>query len=156
MNLCKQCNKNETCWASYCQECKKGICEECRGEFDNLLKKIHNEHYETCKVCKFGFDNFCNKCKNNITKMMKEDNYIGDPDKYIEQELLSHMCNCEWYDLGYDVFKCIDESAEKARKEFNVNIPIYVTDSCGYEASYCKECFILNKEYEPSEDCRKF
>ena len=155
MNLCEKCIKNETSWVHKCADCNKGLCEECQKEFDDIYSYIHNKHYEDCKVCKIGFNNMCDNCKQGVIEWMEKDKYIGDPNEYLEQEpCIPNVCNCEWYELGYDCFKCQDESNKKAIKEFNSNIKIYYAYAAGYEITYCKECYVKNQEEEPSETCQ--
>lgn len=150
--LCEKCQKNEKTWVHECADCHKGLCKECQQEFDDIYSYIYNEHFTICEVCKVGFNNMCDKCKKGVLKWMEEDKYVGDPDEYLEQEpCISSVCKCEWYKLGYDCFKCQDDSKIKAIKEFNSNIKIYFTCDAGYEITYCRECYIKNRGKEPSE-----
>ncbi len=155
MYLCEKCQKNESSWVRQCADCHKGLCEECQKEFDNIYKYIHSKHYEECKFCKLGFNNMCDKCKKGVLEWMEKDKYVGDPDEYLEQEpCISNVCYCKWYELGYDCFKCQNESERKAIKDFNSNIKIYFACAGGYEITYCKECYIKNEGEEPSETCQ--
>ncbi len=148
--LCKQTNKFYPDGYKKCFDCNNcNLCKDCYIRFEDLSKKIYENHFLTCKTCITDFNNFCKDCKDTA----KYGRYYCDYETIFEYlDCNKIICNC----LEFDQTKCRRESHQNAKNQLNINWTLYAsiiqrTPCSNYHSTYCQQCFKKEHKCEPNE-----
>jgi hypothetical protein len=177
MILCIKCKEKEPDSFSSCDNCKIGLCQDCKKKYNELIIYLTRENIKKCNICKTNFYDFCDFCHNQTLSYMICDKLklLNKNNDIMKKKLIEfNKTHKKWSELTEEMKTLIGEPNEYLKTNWNhcdcdnylhcyklaqielknkLGIQNYSLYESGLDYLLCKQCYIENLGVEPSNPC---